>query len=93
MLRKTYKDNNGYLRFANSDKLVHRWVVEKSIGRKLLSNEVVHHRDGNKLNNSISNLEVFSSQEEHHTLHQKQKVENFFLKLLLPKFLYRLFRK
>ena len=56
MLRKTYKDDNGYLRFNNSNKLVHRWVVEINIGRNLLPNEVIHHRDGNKLNNSIENL-------------------------------------
>ena len=52
MLNKTYKDNNGYLRFNDTNKLVHRWIVEKNIGRKLKPYEVVHHRDGNKLNNS-----------------------------------------
>ena len=92
MLRKTYKDNNGYLRFNNSGKLVHRWVVEKNIGRRLLPDEVVHHIDGNKLNNSFYNLEIFSSQDEHHSLHQKQRIKNFFLKLFLPRSIYRLFR-
>jgi len=93
MLKKTYKDNNGYLRFNDTNKLVHRWIVEKKIGRRLKPDEVVHHRDGNKLNNSPNNLQVFSSQDEHHSLHKKQKVQNFFLKLLLPRFLYRLFRR
>ena len=92
MLKKTYKDDNGYLRFIDTHKLVHRWVVEKNIGRKLKSNEVIHHIDGNKLNNNFSNLEIFSSQNEHHSLHQKQKISNFFYKLLVPRSIRRLFR-
>ncbi|GAB6391024.1 MAG: HNH endonuclease [Treponematales bacterium] len=88
-LKKTYVDNAGYLRFSDTNKLVHRWVVEKAIGRHLLPNEVVHHRDGNKLNNSPNNLEVFSSQNEHHALHQRRKIAKFFL----PRFLYKLYIK
>ena len=37
-------------------------------GRKLQSNEVVHHIDGNKLNNDISNLKVLSIS-EHNRIH------------------------
>jgi hypothetical protein len=55
MLKKTYIDNNGYLRFKDSNKLVHRWITEKNIGRPLHPDEIVHHRDGNKLNNSPNN--------------------------------------
>lgn len=36
----------------------HRLVMEKVIGRYLESYEVVHHRDGNRLNNDPSNLEL-----------------------------------
>ena len=92
MLKKTYIDNNGYLRFNDTNKLVHRWVAEKNIGRKLKPNEIVHHKDGNKFNNSPENLYVFSSQEDHQKLHNKQSIQNFFLKLFLPKSIYRLFR-
>jgi hypothetical protein len=48
-----HSTKNGYV-------LEHRIVVENEIGRILNSNEVVHHRDGNKKNNKISNLEELS---------------------------------
>lgn len=38
----------------------HRLVAEQLLGRKLLPGEVVHHIDGNKLNNDPSNLKVLS---------------------------------
>lgn len=47
----------------------HRAVAEKKLGRKLLVGEVVHHIDGNKLNNLPDNLIVFPSQEEHAAWH------------------------
>jgi len=43
----------------------HRLVMEKHIGRYLLQNEVVHHIDGNKQNNSIENLQLFSNNADH----------------------------
>ena len=38
--------------------LEHRLVMEKAIGRYLLPDEVVHHKDRNKHNNKIDNLEL-----------------------------------
>lgn len=47
----------------------HRLVMEKNIGRYLLSEERVHHLDGNKLNNDIKNLKLFSTESEHQKFH------------------------
>jgi hypothetical protein len=68
---KTYIDENGYRRFSDSNKLVHRYVVEKKIGRKLRQGEIVHHINRNKLDNSPENLEVFANQEEHEKHHKE----------------------
>lgn len=38
--------------------LAHRVIIENHLGRILNKNEVVHHKDGNKKNNNIDNLEV-----------------------------------
>lgn len=43
----------------------HILVMEKHLGRKIISPEQVHHIDGNKLNNKPSNLKVYASMSEH----------------------------
>lgn len=35
-----------------------RFVMEHHLGRQLAPNEQIHHKDGNPLNNDLSNLEV-----------------------------------
>lgn len=69
-----YLDRDGYILvyspnhpYATKDNRVreHRLVMEKNIGRYLLPNEVVHHIDGNKQNNSIENLKLYSSNGKH----------------------------
>ena len=42
----------------------HRRIVEKRIGRKLRSDEIIHHKNHNKEDNREENLEIVS-QEEH----------------------------
>lgn len=39
----------------------HRLVMEKEIGRFLQPNEIIHHKDGNTLNNDISNLKIVTA--------------------------------
>jgi hypothetical protein len=53
---------------ASKQMLEHRYVMEEHLGRKLRTSEIVHHKDGNGLNNSIDNLELMSQaihQNEH----------------------------
>jgi hypothetical protein len=47
----------------------HRMVVELELGRKLLKDEVVHHKNGNKLDNEIRNLEIISPKDHAHIHH------------------------
>ena len=47
----------------------HRVVMEQMIGRPLEDGEVVHHKDGDILNNDPKNLELLPSQAEHARIH------------------------
>jgi hypothetical protein len=58
---------------ANEDNYVqeHRLVVEEFLGRYLETHEVVHHIDGNGLNNCVENLFLFPSSGSHAGYHSK----------------------
>jgi len=65
-------NNKGYIVVKTPEgfKRKHIYVMEQKLGRKLMQGEVVHHVDGNKLNNRIENLSVMSSSDHtvlHHT--------------------------
>jgi len=47
----------------------HRHLAEEKLGRPLKAGEVVHHLDGNKLNNDPANLVILPSQSEHCKAH------------------------
>lgn len=60
-------------------KRLHRHLMEVKLNRKLGFNEIVHHKDGNKFNNDINNLEVVSRSSHikmHHEIIEKCKEKN-----------------
>jgi hypothetical protein len=61
----TYMDRNGYLRYSDSNYLVHRRVKEKELGRRLKKGEIVHHINGDRLDNRPGNLELLSPKEHY----------------------------
>ena len=70
--------NGGYKRTTYkkfNNRLEHRVVAERMLGRKLKPGEVVHHIDGNRQNNTPENLMVFKNTSEHlkyHHLHPEE---------------------
>lgn len=65
-----YTDQRGYKRSKRTDKLVHRDVAAKKLGRPLRRGEVVHHKDRSKTNNDPRNLWVFKDQAAHDRAHK-----------------------
>lgn len=47
----------------------HMLVAEQKLGRQLLPDEVVHHKDLNKLNNDPDNIMVFATNSDHVRFH------------------------
>lgn len=77
---KIYKEKGYEVRFINGynkkgNAKIHRLIMEEHLGRKLNPKEIVHHIDGNKLNNDILNLQVMTWG-EHSKLHRKKELEN-----------------
>ena len=59
--------NTGYHGISRNGviQLEHRWKMEQELNRPLRPGEVVHHRNGNRMDNRIENLELFPSHAEH----------------------------
>lgn len=61
--------------FCTSDGYVmeHRLVMESHINRYLLPDEEVHHINGDKKDNRISNLHLFASKRDHMRFHMSER--------------------
>lgn len=56
-------------------KKAHRYVMEQHLGRELTEDEVIHHKNGNKTDNRIENLEIMTLS-EHSKLHYSSRKRN-----------------
>lgn len=64
-------EGKGYVTTKRQGKTLqrHRLIFERHLGRPLASHEIVHHKDGNKRNNALENLELMTraTHAQHHT--------------------------
>lgn len=74
---RVYKTARGYASIVlgrSNEKPLHVYLMEKHLGVSL-EGKIIHHRDGNKLNNTLENLEVLNNDKEHAGRHASSRLQ------------------
>lgn len=66
------KTNRKMIKLNGKEMFEHRFIMEQHLSRPLRKDEVVHHINGDTLDNRIENLQVMTKS-EHHILHNTGK--------------------
>ena len=72
-----YNSSHGYIVDGKSLRYEHRIIMEKFLGRRLQSNEVIHHINEDKTDNRLENLQV-TNRSDHKKLHPEIGKESRF---------------
>lgn len=71
--KKYNKQGYTLIKINNKFILEHKYIVESFLNRKLTKDEVIHHINSCKTDNSIENLMLFNNQNEHKSFENKVK--------------------